>query len=203
MSFANAEEFLQGRATFPSTTAACGHCLAAHSVLLDLMMGERAPFTVAYHQCIQQLRPHFNLSLTVHYGEVSGEAYQIVLHILFWLTQQFLYYLSERKFGRAPPILDFPGLLRHLHTKTLDGFLGCLPASWLEQASPRAMPWSTSRAAPTQASRGGRGSTNPATNTNYVASIKRCWLASGHATIAQLLQAYTGEGEPPVPTVRD
>ena len=126
-----------------------------------------------------------------------------MLCILFWLTQQFLYYLSERKFGRAPPILDFPGLLRHLHTKTLDGFLGCLPALWLEQASPRVMPWLMSGAAPTQASRWGQGSTSPATNTNYVASIKRCWLASGHATIAQLLQAYTREGEPPVPTVRD
>ena len=126
-----------------------------------------------------------------------------MLCILFWLTQQFLYYLSERKFGRAPPILDFPGLLRHLHTKTLDGFLGCLPALWLEQASPRVMPWLMSGAAPTQASRWGQGSTSPATNTNYVASIKRCWLASGHATIAQLLQAYTGEGEPPVPTVGD
>ena len=203
MSFANAWEFLQGRATFPLTTAACGHRLAAHNVLVDLMLGEMAPFAMAYHQCIQQLRPHFDLSLMVHYGEVSGKAYQIALRILFWLTQQFLYYLSERKFRRAPPIPDFPGLLHHLHTKTLDGFIGRLPTSWLEQVSPRATPQSTSGVAPTQASRGGRGSMNPATNTNYVTSIKRCWLASGHATIAQLLQAYTGEGEPPVPMVGD
>ena len=44
---------------------------------------------------------------------------------------------------------------------------------------------------------------NPVTNTNYVASIKNRWLASGHPTIAQLLQAHMGDGEPPVPTVGD
>ena len=62
----------------------------------------------------------------------------MALHILYWLTQQFLYYLSERKFGRHPLIPDFSALLQHLHTKTLDGFLGWLPASWLEQFHPRA-----------------------------------------------------------------
>jgi hypothetical protein len=58
--------------------------------------------------------------------------YHVMLRILYWITQQFLYYLSERKFGHDPPLPDFSGLLRHVHTKTLDGFLGRLPASWLE-----------------------------------------------------------------------
>ena len=73
MSFADAHEFQLNDTTFPVTTAACGHCLTTHSVLVDLMMGEAALFTVEYHQCIQQLRPHFNLSLAVHYGEARGE----------------------------------------------------------------------------------------------------------------------------------
>ena len=94
MSFADAREFNRIKTTFPTTMAACGHHLTAHSVLVDLMMGEAAPFAIEYHQCIQQLRPHFDLSLVVHYGETGGEAYMMALRILYWLTQQFLYYLS-------------------------------------------------------------------------------------------------------------
>ena len=51
------------------------------------------------------------------------------LRILYWLMQQFLYFLSQRKFGRDLLLPDFDGLMRHTHTKTLDGFLGKLPTS--------------------------------------------------------------------------
>ena len=40
-------------------------------------------------------------------------------------------------------------------------------------------------------------------NTNYQASIRKCWQASGHASIAQLLQAHTSEGTPTVPKMGD
>ena len=53
MSFADACEVQQSDTKFPATTAACGHCLATHSILVDLMMGEAAPFMVEYHQCVQ------------------------------------------------------------------------------------------------------------------------------------------------------
>ena len=204
MSFADVQEFQKSDANFQATTAACGHHLAAHSVLVDLMLGEMALFTVEYCQCVQQLRPHFDLSLTVHYGETGGEAYLMALHILYWLTQQFLYYLSERKFGRHPSLPGFSAfLLQHLHTKTLDRFLGWLPASWLEQIHPRA---ATPAALGTQenwAARSGWGVSDPLMNMNYVISIKKHWQASGHSTIAQLLQAHTGEGAAPVPMVGD
>ena len=101
-------------------------------------MGEATPFAVAYQQCMQDLLcSYFDLSLQVHYGELGGGAYQVGLCILYWMTQQFLYYLSERKFGQDPPLPDFLGLLCHVHTKTLDGFLGHLSASWLEQVHPQ------------------------------------------------------------------
>ena len=187
MSFAHAREFQQGDTTFLATTAACGHHLTAHNVLVDLMMGETALFAMEYHQCIQQLRPHFDLSLAVHHGEAGGEAYQMALHILYWLTQQFLYYLSEWKFGRRPSLPDFSALLQHLHTKMLDGFLGWLPASWLEQVHPRAVPPAAPAAWEDQATRASRGAADPVTNTNFVTSIKKCWQASGHTTIAQML----------------
>ena len=99
MSFADAKEFQQSDVKFPATTAACGHRLATHSVMVNLMMGETAPFAVEYWQCVQQLRPHFDLSLVVHYGEAGGEVHLMALCILYWLTQQFLYFLTERKFG--------------------------------------------------------------------------------------------------------
>ena len=84
MSFADVQEFQQSDMTFLATTTACGHCLAAHSMLMDLIVGEMALFTVEYdHQCVQQLRPHFNLSLAIHYGEAGGEAYQMALCILY------------------------------------------------------------------------------------------------------------------------
>ena len=138
MSFADAKEFQQSNVKFPATTAACGHHLTTHSILVDLMMGEMAPFAVEYRQCVQQLRPHFDLSLVVHYGETGGEAYMMALRILYWLTQQFLYFLSKRKFSCNPLLPAFSALIQHLHTKMLDGFLGWLPASWLEQVAPTA-----------------------------------------------------------------
>ena len=138
MSFVDVKEFQQSDARFLATTAACGHHLIAHSVMVDLMMGEMVPFTVKYCQCIQQLRPHFDLSLAVHYGKAGEEAYLMALHILYWLTQHFLYFLTERKFGRNPSLPAFSTLLQHLHTKTLDSFLGHLPASWMEQVGPSA-----------------------------------------------------------------
>ena len=58
---------------------------------------------------------------------------------MYWLTQQFLYFLTERKFGRNPSLPAFSTLLQHLHTKTLDGFMGHLLASWMEQVTPSAM----------------------------------------------------------------
>ena len=121
-----------------------------------------------------------------------------------WLTQHFLYYLSERKFGRHPSLPDFSALLQHLHTKMLDGFLGWLPASWLEQVHPRAAPPVAPVAQDYQATKASQGAVDPVMmNTNYITSIKKCWQASGHTTIAQMLQVHTGEGTFPVPMVGD
>ena len=61
------------------------------------------------------------------------------LCILYWMMQQFLYYLVlERKFGQDLPPPNFSRLLCHVHTKILDGFLEHLLASWLEQVHPEA-----------------------------------------------------------------
>ena len=79
MSFTDAKEFQQSDIKFPVTMAVCSHCLTAHSVMVDLMMWETTPFVVEYQQCVQQLRPHFDLSLAVHYGEAGGEAYLMAL----------------------------------------------------------------------------------------------------------------------------
>ena len=127
----------------------------------------------------------------------------MALCILYWLTQQFLYYLSERKFGRHSSLPDFSALLQHLHTKTLDGFLGWLLASWLEQVHPQAMTLAAPAAWEDQASRSNHDAADPGMNTNYITLIKKRWQASGHATITQLFQAHTSKGAPPVPMVRN
>ena len=48
MSFTDAKKLQRNDVKFPVTMAACGHRLAAHSVMVNLMMGETAPFTVEY-----------------------------------------------------------------------------------------------------------------------------------------------------------
>ena len=40
-------------------------------------------------------------------------------------------------------------------------------------------------------------------NTNYQVSFCKHWQVTGHNSIAQLLQAYTGEGTPTVPKMGD
>ena len=205
MSLTDAKEFQWSDVKFPVTSmAACGHHLTAHSVMVNLMMGETAPFAVKYWQCVQQLRPHFDLSLVVHYGEAQGDAYLMALCILYWLTQQFLYFLTKRKFGRNPLLPAFSTLLQHLHTKMLDGFLGHLLASWMEQVAPSAMrPMTSASQGGSQTNRLSQNAGTMVTNTNYQSSLRKRWQASRHSSIAQLLQAYTGEGTPTVPMMGD
>ena len=64
----------------------------------------------------------------------------IALQIMYWLTQQFLYYLSQHKFGYNPQLPTFKALLQHTQTKILDRFFGCLPVSWIEQVKPTKTP---------------------------------------------------------------
>ena len=44
-----------------------------------------------------------------------------------------------------------------------------------------------------------RGLPEPVTNTNYVNSIKKRWLASGLSNLQAMLQAHSGDGAPSVP----
>jgi hypothetical protein len=167
MSYADAETFMVDESTFPADTMACGYRLQAHSILVDLMLGELAPFAVAYRQCVMDLHS------------------------------------SEHKFGRNPPLPDFPGLLRHVHTKTLDGFLGRLLASWLERVHPDGLTppaqAATSPIGPGTSTSRASGTPEGVTNTNYMNSLKKRWQASGLGTLQLMLQAHAGEGPPSVP----
>ena len=62
MSYVDAKLFMIDESTFLADTTQCGYHLKAHSVMVDLMMGEDAPFTTAYQQCIQDLWAHFSSS---------------------------------------------------------------------------------------------------------------------------------------------
>ena len=48
MSYADAEIFMVDESTFLTDIMQCGYCLEAHSIMVDLMTGEAAPFTMAY-----------------------------------------------------------------------------------------------------------------------------------------------------------
>ena len=120
MSYADAQAFLKNDANFPPDTSSCAYRLVAHSMLVNIMMGPMNPFAVAYRNCVQDLQSHLLLGLRLHYSDEGGACHHMGLRILYWLTQQFLYYLSQHKFGRDPPLPDFDGLMRHTHTKTLD-----------------------------------------------------------------------------------
>ena len=99
MSYADAELFMVDDSTFLTDTIQCCYHPKAHSIMVDLMMGEDMPFAVTNWQCVQELQAHFELSLHVHYSELGRGAYNVRLGILYWMMQQFLYYLLEHKFG--------------------------------------------------------------------------------------------------------
>lgn len=98
----------------------------------------------------------------------------MALCILYWLMQQFQYFLSERKFNRDPTIPDFSALVHHVHTKMLGGFLGQPPTMWLEQVQPTGAP-PPAKATPKVEKM--RGAHNRVTNTNYNNAIKKRWEA--------------------------
>ena len=52
MSYADAQAFLKNDASFLPDTSSCTYHLAAHSVLVDIMMGPTNPFAVAYRNCV-------------------------------------------------------------------------------------------------------------------------------------------------------
>ena len=55
ISYFNAEIFLKSDLHFLADTTACAYCLAAHSLLMDIMLGEHNAFTVMYCHCVQAL----------------------------------------------------------------------------------------------------------------------------------------------------
>ena len=93
--------------SFPPDTSSYTYCLAAHSVLVNIMMGPTNPFAVAYRNCIRDLQSHLLLGLWLHYGDEGGACYHMGLRILYWLMQQFLYFLSQWKFSKDLPLPDF------------------------------------------------------------------------------------------------
>ena len=52
MSYADTQAFLNNDANFLPDTSSCAYRLAAHSVLVDIMMGPTNPFAVAYRTCV-------------------------------------------------------------------------------------------------------------------------------------------------------
>lgn len=201
MSYADAELFLKNYALFPADSPSCAYRLAAHSILVDIMMGPTCPYAVAYRQCVQALQSHLLLSLKLQYGDAGGEAYVMSLRILYWLTQQFLYFLSQRKFNRNLPLPDFDALLCHAHTKTLDGFLGQLPASWMEQVKLTKTPMTMGKKkAQTENT---SGSSTKANNTNWNVSIKKRWEASNLQSIKELLNNKREGVDAPLPKFGD
>ena len=46
MSCSDAELFLKADTHFPANSTACAYRLAAHSLLVDIMLGENSPFTL-------------------------------------------------------------------------------------------------------------------------------------------------------------
>ena len=48
MSYADTQAFLKNDVSFPPDTSSCAYCLAAHSMLVDIMMGPTNPFAMAY-----------------------------------------------------------------------------------------------------------------------------------------------------------
>ena len=141
-------------------------------------------YVVTYHHCIQALQLHLLLSLQLHYGD---EAYMIGLQILYWLTQQFLYFLSQRKLGATPALPAFNMLLQHTQTKTLDGFLGCLLVSWLEQVKPAENTSSGGASTSTKSAKVSGGVC--VTNTNWNMSVKKHWEAANIMLLNKMLEA--------------
>ena len=123
------------------------------------------------------------------------------LRIMSWLTWQFLYFLSQWKLGAAPSLPPIDMLLQHTQTKTLDGFLGCLLVSWLEQVKPA-----------NQKSSGGTSSSNKSsiiskgsrvTNANWTASIKKHWEVANLVSLNKMLEAKDPNATTPLPKFGD
>jgi hypothetical protein len=123
------------------------------------------------------------------------------LRILYWLSHQFLYFLSQYKFNRDPPLPDFDALLCHTNTKTLDGFLGQLPASWMDQVKPTETPAAGQKTNPTTPKASGRSAR--VNNTNWNLAIKKHWEAAHLKSLKEMLDNKQQGTDAPLPKFGD
>ena len=94
-------------------------------------------------------------------------------------------------------------LLQHTQTKTLDGFLGRLLASWLEQVKPTNQKSSGSSGGANAGNRTSAGKGSQVTNTNWNASIKKCWEVANIASLNKMLEAKDPNATALLPKLRD
>ena len=111
----------------------------------------------------------------------------IALWIMYWLTQQFLYFLSQWKFSANPQLPAFKALLQHTQMKMLDGFLGHLPASWIEQVKPTENPSLGGTGTSTKSTKT-KGANICVTNTNWNESIKKHWDVANIMSLNKILE---------------
>ncbi len=191
MSHQDAAVFTKKDVVFPVDLYACTQRLQAHSVMVDLMLGVTHPFSVAYRACLVNLPSLMLNTLTSHYGQ--RDALLLGVRIMYWITQHFLYYLSELKLGRAGVQLpDFAGLERSVNVKTVENFVPQLPTGWVEYQSGSRSGASTGTNTP----KGER-----VTNIHYVDSIKKRWKESGHSTMAEMIRAKPADSTVPIPKI--
>ena len=94
-------------------------------------------------------------------------------------------------------------LLQHTQTKTLDGFLGRLPASWLEQVKPTDQKSSGSSGGANASNRTNTSKGSRVTNTNWNASIKKHWEAVNFVSLNKMLEAKDSNATAPLPKLGD
>ena len=127
MSYTDAQAFLKNNTKFPVDSSTCAYCLAAHIVLVNIMlMRPTSPYAIAYSHCVRELQSHLLLGLKLHYGDIRGASFLMALQILYWLTQQFLYFLSQRKFSQDLLLQ----ISMHCCTST------CTPRPWMASSEP-------------------------------------------------------------------
>ena len=125
----------------------------------------------------------------------------IGLQILYWLTQQFLYFLSQQKLGATPILPAFDMLLQHTPTKTLDGLLGHLLVSWLEQVKPAENMASGGTSTSTKSTK--VSSRTRVTNMNWYVSIKKHWEVANIMSLNKMLEAKDPNATAPLPKFGD
>lgn len=194
LSTTEAKEFALSDAKLPKTLNQAVERLEGLSVVVDLYFGVAHAFSTELRTFIREMGPLIR-SLENTFPNRSGDAVMIANRVLFWLQQHTFQYIDTTKRGGAAFRPPWQECLAQFRMNMYHNYLPALPTTWATEIDlPKEVDPEDKRKIP------GKEKPKSVVNSRADKSVTERWTKAGSSSIKTVLQGYSGEGDPPIPT---